>query len=77
MCLNMLLQILRPLESFTAKIAFMRLQGNVYANVRGDVIAFNSCSATVAPMTHQIEVVRALPTNMPLANVFLDSISSR
>ena len=74
MCLYMLLQILRPLEGLPTEIALMRFQRDMHANVRSDVVAFDCCGATVAPMTYQVEVVRALPTNVPLANVFLNII---
>jgi L-rhamnose isomerase len=69
--LYVLLEILRTLEGFAAEIALVRLQRNVHANVRGDVIALDSGSATVTPLAGQIQVVGTLATNMALTDVVL------
>ena len=71
--LYVLLEILRALERLTAEIALVRLQRDVYANVRSDVIAFDRGGAAVAPLAGQIQVVGALATNMALTNVILQS----
>ena len=44
--------------------------------MRGDVVAFDCCGATITPLAYQIEVVGALPTDVPLANVFLNRLLS-
>lgn len=74
MRLDVLLQILRPLESLTAEVALVRLQGDVNTNVRGDVVTLYSSGATVTPLTGQVQVVGALAANMAFANVVLIDI---
>jgi hypothetical protein len=69
--LDVLLQILGSLESLTAEVALVRLQGNVNTNVRRDVVTLYSSGAAVAPLAGQVEVVGALTTNMALTNVVL------
>ncbi len=71
--LYVLLEILRTLERLTAEIALVRLQGNVHANVRCDVVALDRGGAAVAPLAGQIQVVGALTTNMALTNVILQA----
>jgi hypothetical protein len=75
--LYVLLEILRTLEGFAAEIALVRLQRNVHANVRGDVIALDSGSATVTPLAGQIQVVGTLATNMALTDVVVELLSRR
>jgi hypothetical protein len=69
--LDVLLQILRALESLAAEVALVWLEGNVNTNVRGDVVTLYSRSTTVAPLASQVKVVGALATNMALADVVL------
>lgn len=71
MSLDVLLQILRALESLPAEVAFVRLQRNVNTNVRCDVVTLYSRSTAVSPLTCQVQVVSALATNMAFANVIL------
>ena len=77
----MLLQILRALERFATEVTLVRLQGNVDANMRCDVVALDSCRATCAPLTGQVEVVGALASDVTLAymvlGLLLDSRSDR
>jgi len=40
-CLHVLLQVLRTLESFTAEVAFVRFEWNMDSNVGCDVIALD------------------------------------
>lgn len=54
MSLDVLLEILRTLEGLATEIALVRLQRDVDANVRGDVIALYSCRTAVAPLTGQV-----------------------
>lgn len=76
MGLDVLLEILWSLECLATEIALMRLEWDVDTDVRGDVIPFDSGSATCTPSACQVEVVRALATNMTLANVILEIIST-
>jgi hypothetical protein len=43
--LDVLLEILRSLESLSTEVALMRLEGNVDADMRCDVIALDGCDA--------------------------------
>jgi hypothetical protein len=43
--LDVLLQILRSLERLATKVALMRLEGDVDADVRCDVVALDGCDA--------------------------------
>jgi hypothetical protein len=71
MRLDMLLQILRPLEGLAAEVAFVRLQRDVHADVRGDVVTFHRRRAAIAPLAGQVEVVGTLATNVTLADMVL------
>ena len=46
---DMLLEILRPLEGLTTKLASMRLEWYVNTDVRGDVITLYDSDTTVRP----------------------------
>lgn len=69
--LDVLLEILRTLEGLSAEVALVWLQGDVDTNVRGDVVALHSCGAARVPLASQVEVVGALPSNVPLTDVVL------
>jgi len=69
--LDVLLQILRSLESLTAEVALVRLQGHVNTNVRRDVVTLYSRSTAVTPLASQVQVVSTLTTNMAFADVVL------
>lgn len=69
--LDMLLQFLRTLESLAAEVALVWLQGDVDANVRGDVITLDGGSSALVPAAGQVEVVGALATDMLLTDVLL------
>lgn len=71
MGLDVLLQILRPLESLATEFTLVRLQGDVDANVRGDMVALDSRGVASAPLASQVQVVGALATDMTLADVLL------
>jgi hypothetical protein len=43
--LDVLLEILRSLESLATEVALMRLEGNVDADMRCDVVALDGCDA--------------------------------
>jgi hypothetical protein len=71
MSLNMLLQILRPLEGFATEVAFVWLERDMNADMRCNVITLDGRRAACAPLTGQIEIVGAFATDMSLANVVL------
>ena len=74
MSLDVLLQILRSLESLAAEVALVRLQRDVNTNVRRDVVTFYSRGTAVTPLTGQVQVVGALATNMTFTNVVLINV---
>ena len=69
--LHVLLEILGALKCLAAEIALVRLQRDVNANMRGDVIALHGRRTAVAPLAGQVQVVGALAADMALANVVL------
>lgn len=71
MGLNVLLQVLGTLEGLSAEVALVRLERNVYANVRSDVVALHCRGPARVPLASQVEVVGALPANMALTDVVL------
>jgi hypothetical protein len=77
MGLDVLLEILGPLERLAAEVALMRLQRHVDADVRGDVVALDRGGAALVPLADQVEVVGALATDMLLTDVVLVEVSDR
>lgn len=73
--LNMLLQVLWTLKGLAAEVALVWLEGNVDADVRGDVIALDSRRSACAPLAGQVEVVGALASDMAFADVILVGVS--
>jgi hypothetical protein len=73
--LDVLLEILRTLESFTAEVALMWLQWHVNTDMRGNVIPLDSGCAASAPLASQVQVVCALAADMALTDVVLNAIS--
>lgn len=71
MSLDVLLEILRALESLATEVALVRLQRNVNTDVRSDVVTLDGGGAAVAPLARQIQVVGALAPNVTFANVIL------
>ena len=69
--LDMLLQVLGPLERLAAEFASMGLKRDMDTDVRGDVIALDNGNVAVGPTAGQVEVVGTLATDMPLADMFL------
>ena len=69
--LDVLLQVLGPLEGLAAEVALVRLERDVDADVGGDVVALDGGGAAGTPQALQVEVVGALATDMSLADVFL------
>jgi len=73
----MLLQILGPLESFATEVAFVRLEGNVNADMGRDMIAFNRCCSARVPTTGEVKIICALATDMFLTDVLEKGLSRR
>lgn len=71
MRLDMLLKILGTLERLSAKVALVRLERDMDADVRRDVVALDGRGAAGIPLAGQVQVVGALATNVLLADVLL------
>jgi hypothetical protein len=71
MSLDMLLQILGALESLATEITLVRLEGHMYSDVGGDMIALDSGGIARSPLAGQVQVVGTLATDMAFAHVFL------
>lgn len=71
MCLDVLLEILRTLERLATEVAFVRLERDMNADVRGDVVSLDGGGAASTPLASQVEVVGALAADMALADVVL------
>ena len=65
------LQILGPFEGLATDGTPMRLVRDMYANVRGDMIALHSLCFAVGPVALKIEIVGRLSANVTVANVVL------
>ena len=71
MSLDMFLFILWPFEGFPTKLAPMRLQRDVNADVRRDVIPLDDFNLTVTPSTDQIQVIGAFAADVDFAYMVL------
>jgi len=71
MSLDMLLEILWTLEGLAAKVALVWLERNMYAHVRGDVVALHGGGSACAPLAGEVQVVCRLATDVALADVVL------
>jgi hypothetical protein len=77
MGLNVLLQILGPLEGLATEIALVRLQRHMHSDVGGDVIALDGGGVACSPLASQIQIVGTLATDMAFAHVFVEGLGSR
>ena len=68
---HMLFEVLRAFERFPTKLAAVRLQRNMDADVGRDMVALHDSYVTVAPSTLQIEIIGALSTDVTVADVIL------
>jgi hypothetical protein len=68
---HVLLKILGSLKRLATEVAFVRLERDVNADMRRDMVAFHSGCPAVSPLAGQVEVVGALSTNVTLTNVIL------
>lgn len=69
--LDVLLEILGTLERLATEIAFVRLQRDVNADVRSDVITLDGGGTAVTPLAGQVKVVGALAPHVTLTDVIL------
>lgn len=76
MSLHVLLEILGTLEGLATEVALVRLERDVDADVRSDVVTLDGRGAAVAPLASQVEIVGALAANVTLANVILAGINN-
>lgn len=70
----MLLQILGTLEALATEVTLVRLERNMDANVRGDVVTLDGCCAAIVPATGQVQIISALATDMALADVVIEGL---
>ena len=71
MGLDMFLEVLRTFECFATKVAFVRFQGNMDTDVRGNVITFDCRGSAATPLASQVEIVGALATDMAFTDMVL------
>ena len=71
MGLDVFFQVLRALERLATELAPVRFERDMDSDVRGDVIALDHGDVAVGPTAGQVEVVGALATDVPFADVFL------
>lgn len=76
MRLDVLLEVLRPLEGLPTVVALVGLQRDMDADVRGDVIALDGGCMAAAPRTGEVQVVGALAAYVTLAHVLLSQSRS-
>lgn len=72
----MLLEILGTLERLATELALVGLEGNMDADVGGDVITLDRGSTARVPLASEVQVVGALATDMALTNVLLEAALS-
>jgi hypothetical protein len=72
--LDMLLQILRTLEALSTEVALVRLEWDVNADMRGDMVALDGRGAAHIPSAGQVQVVCALASDMALADMVIEGL---
>lgn len=77
MGLYMLLEVLGALERLPAEVTLVWLERDMDADVRRDVVPFDSGSAAARPLARQIQVVGALPADMPLTDMVLGRVRNK
>lgn len=65
--LDMLLQVLRSLETLAAEFALVRLQRHMDADMGGDVVSLDGGGTARIPLAGEVQVVGALAAHMTLA----------
>lgn len=70
----MLLQILWSLETLGTKVTVKRLQGNVDAEMRRDVVALDRCHTTLLPQASQRQIVGGLAAHVVVTEVLIQDL---
>ena len=71
MGLDVLLQILGPLERLAAKLALVRLEWDMNADVGRDMVPLDGGGAAGVPLAGEVQVVGTLAANVFLTNMVL------
>ena len=71
----MLLQVLGALEGLAAETTLVWLEWDVDSNVRGDMVTLYRAGIASLPATDEVQVVCALSSDVPLAEVVLRRIN--
>ena len=71
MRLDVLLEILRTLKRFAAKVTLVRFQRHMDTDMRSNVITLHRSSTALVPLARQVQIVGALAANVLLTNVLL------
>jgi len=77
MGLDVLLEILGPLERLATEVALVRLQRDVDTDVRSDVVSLDCRRTAAGPLTGEVEVVGRLAPNMALTDVIIKNLWCR
>jgi hypothetical protein len=72
-----LLQILRPLERLAAHGAWVGLERGVDSEMTRDVISLDAFRAAPFPAASEVQVARALPPDMLVAEMLIQLLGSR
>jgi hypothetical protein len=73
MGLDVLLEILGTFKCLLAKVALVRLERDVDADMGRDVVSLDRGRAAGAPGASQVQIVGRLATDMAFADVVLES----
>lgn len=68
----MFFEVLRAFKRLATEVATMRLQRDMDANVRCDVVTLYHRNIAVGPSTLQVEIIGALATDMDFAHMVLE-----
>jgi hypothetical protein len=74
MRLDMLFEVLRPLERLAAKLTLVRLEGHMDADVGRDVVPLDRCRPAAVPLASQAKIVGALAANVTVTNVVVEAL---
>ena len=72
--LFVLLEVLGPLEALVADLAGVGLEGDVYAEVGGDVVALGARGAAFLPFAGEAEVASALAADVVVAEMIVERL---
>ena len=72
MSLVVLLQVLRPLESFGTDRASVRFMWDMNTNMGRDVVPLDGLCLAVGPVALEVQVVCRLATDVTVADMLLD-----